>query len=146
MVANFLAEVRDLADWIGEPITEERDTKRAEMCLRIASALVRTETGRTWDKSKENIPEAATMVTLYCASRVYENREAENSTGIDDWRASREVMEAGAYLTATERRMLWALDKPRFGGLGTVATTRGERPEVNGWVPTETPDVEFPWY
>jgi|SRR5699024_1309271 len=144
MAASLLAQVDELANWIGEPITEERDTKRAELCLRIASALVRTETGKTWDK--DNIPEAAVMVTLYCASRVYENREAENSTGIDDWRASREVMEAGAYLTASERRMLWALDKPRFGGLGTVATTRGEVPAIHGWVPTDTPNVEFPWY
>lgn len=146
MAARLLAEVSDLADWIGEPITEERDTKRAELCLRIASALVCAETGKTWNRKKDCIPDAVAMVTLYCASRVYENREAENSVGIDDWRASREVMEAGAYLTASERRMLWALDKPRFGGLGTVATTRGEIPEPDGWVPTDTPDVMFPWY
>lgn len=145
MVAALLAEVQDLSDWIGEPIESDEDSKRATMCLRIASALVRTEANKSWDDEKQ-IPEAAVMVTLYCASRVYENREAENSTGIDDWRASREVMEAGAYLTASEKRMLWALDRPQFGGLGTVATTRGEMPQANGWVPTDTPDVMFPWY
>lgn len=143
---NLLAEVDDLADWIGEPITDGTDMKRAELCLRIASSLVRTEAGRTWQDPVETVPEAAFMVTLYCASRVYENREAENQSGVDDWQSSRRVMEAGAYLTATERRQLSRLNKSRFGGLGTVTTTRDEVRLPSGWVPTDTPNVEFPWY
>src|SRR5699024_12124729 len=107
MAASLLAQVDELANWIGEPITEERDTKRAELCLRIASALVRTETGKTWDK--DNIPEAAVMVTLYCASRVYENREAENSTGIDDWRASREVDRKSTRLNSSHVSISYAV-------------------------------------
>lgn len=86
------------------------------------------------------------MVTLYCASRVYENREAETQSGVDDWQSSQRVLEAGAYLTASERRMLSSLNRSTFGGLGTVATTRGEIPVVDGWVPTDTPGVKFPWY
>lgn len=146
MSLKMLAEVADLSDWIGEPITGEQDEKRAAMCLRIASALVRSETGRTWSGSDEPVPEVAFMVALYCASRVYENREAETQAGLDDWQSSHKVLEAGAYLTASERRMLGSLNRSQFGGLGTVATTRGEVPEATGWVPTGTPDVYFPWY
>lgn len=139
-----LAEVTELSDWIGEPIESTADTKRAELCLRIASALVRTEAGRKWDDG--DVPEAASMVTLYCASRVFENREAENQSGVDNWQASRNVLEAGAYLTASEKRMIGQLNQPKFGGLGTVATTRDEHIKPSGWVPTETDGVYFPWY
>lgn len=139
-----LAQVSELSDWIGEPIESEADTKRAELCLRIASALVRTEAGRKWDS--EDVPEAASMVTLYCASRVFENREAENQSGVDNWQASRNVLEAGAYLTASEKRMIGQLNKSQHGGLGTIATTRGEHIVPSGWVPTGTDGVEFPWY
>lgn len=143
-----LASKQELADWVGEPITSDSDTKRAGLCLRIASALVRAEAGRTWDPENtgETVPEAAQMVTLYCASRVYENREAENQSGVDNWQASRQVMEAGAYLTASEKRLIAQLNKPRHGGLGTVATTKQEHHTPSGWVPTGTPEVEFPWY
>jgi hypothetical protein len=146
MKPQLLAQVEELSDWIGEPIESDADRKRAELCLRIASALVRTETGKKWDDANATIPDAAVMVTLYCASRVYENREAETQSGVDDWQTSQRVLEAGAYLTASERRMLSALNRPQFRGLGTVSTTRDEIPEVNGWVPTDTPDVKFPWY
>ena len=139
-----LASIEELSDWIGEPIETEADMKRAELCLRIASALVRSEAGRKWDSG--DVPEAASMVTLYCASRVYENREAENQSGVDNWQASRQVMEAGAYLTASEKRMIQQLEKSSFGGLGTVATTRREASMAHGLVPTGTPGVEFPWY
>ncbi len=141
---DTLASIQELSDWIGEPIQEEADVKRAELCLRIASALVRSEAGRKWDSGE--VPEAASMVTLYCASRVYENREAENQSGIDNWQASRQVMEAGAYLTASEKRMLSQINRSRFGGLGTISTTKQEREKPHGWVPTDTPDVYFPWY
>ena len=146
MTAKPLAKVTDLSDWIGEPITETADVKRAELCLRIASSLVRDEAGRSWTGHGETVPESAFMVTLYCASRVYENREAEKQSGVDDHQSSREVLEAGAYLTATEQRQLAKLNKPRHRGLGTVSTTRAEYANPNGWVPTDTPDVYFPWY
>ena len=146
MAMNLLAEVEDLADWIGEPITEEADVKRAGLCLRIASALVRYEAGRSWTGDGETVPDSAFMVTLYCASRVYENREAEKQSGVDDHQSSREVLEAGAYLTATEKRQLAKFNKPRHGGLGTVSTTRAECGVHDTWVPTDTPGVHIPWY
>lgn len=148
-----LAGVSDLADWIGESIDPDGDDgRRAVMCLRIASALVRNESGQTWLTDAGNltdkVPEDAVMVTLYCASRVYDNRNAQTSGGLDDYSEGWKVDESGAYLTASEKRMLSALKTGNsFGGLGTVSTTRGGfTPNASGWVPTPTPDVMFPWY
>lgn len=146
-----LATVDDLADWIGETIplssTEER---RATMCLRAASALVRKESGRTWlTESGELVnplPEDVTMVTLYCASRVFDNRNAQTRGGIDDYTEGWKVDEAGAYLTASEKRMLSPFRESGSTGLAVVSTTRREAPVVSGLVPTDTPDVYFPWY
>lgn len=147
-----IATVQELADWIGAPIEPDTpDYRRAELCLRIASSLVRTEAGRTWLDPEGAlivpVDENAVMVTLYCAGRVFDNREALTREGIDDWSGSMRVDEAGAYLTATEKRMLSHLGGSSFGGLGTIATTRGDyAPSTGGWVPTDTPNVLFPWY
>jgi hypothetical protein len=146
-----LATVQDLADWLGEPIVEaSAEGKRAVMCLRAASALVRKESGRTWLQEDgtlvEDVPEDVKMVTLYCASRVFDNREAQTRGGIDDYQEGWKVDESGAYLTASERRQLAAFRARTSGGLGVVATTRFAHESVNGWVPTPTADVFFPWY
>lgn len=148
----ILAGVSELADWLGEPIVEgSADDKRAHLCLRLASALVRKEAGQTWADDAGNlidfVPEDAVMVTLYCASRVYDNRNAQTMGAIDDSREGWKVDEAGAYLTESEKRMLSQFKATSFRGLGTVATTRTDTvPASNGWVPTPTPGVEFPWY
>lgn len=146
-----LATVDELADWIGETITGGTpEGKRAAMCLRAASALVRKESGRTWLTETGDLisplPEDVTMVTLYCASRIFDNRNAQTRGGIDDYSEGWKVDEAGAYLTASERRMLAPFRTSSTGGLGVVATTRREEPPVSGWVPTDTPGVVFPWY
>lgn len=145
-----LAGVHELAEWLGEDITEgTADGKRALLCLRMASALVRDEAGRTWLTSEGELdspPDVAVMVTLYCAGRVYENREAQTRGGLDDLSESWKVEEAGAYLTASERRQLAAL-RGGVAGLFTIGTTRvDEVVRPSGWVPTDTPGVEFPWY
>lgn len=146
-----LATVGELADWLGESITESSvEGKRAVMCLRAASALVRKESGRTWltdtGELVAPLPEDVKMVTLYCASRVFDNRNAQTRGGVDDWTEAWKVDESGAYLTASERKMLAPFRSANVGGLGVVATTRRETPVVDGWVPTDTPDVFFPWY
>ena len=144
-----LAGVEELADWIGEPIPgDSPESKRAEMCLRIASALVRAESGRTWVDPAgrlDVVPEDAVMVTLYCAGRVFDNREAQTRGSIDDGDGSWRVDESGAYLTASEKRMLAKFRVSTHGGLGVVSTTRGEEPRVGGWVPVEDAPP-FPWY
>lgn len=146
-----LAGVDELADWIGEPIdASNADGKRAAMCLRLASALVRTESGRAWADNTGQlitpVPEAAIMVTLYCASRVYDNREAQTQGGLDDAQAGWKVDESGAYLTASEKRMLAPLRAAGRSRISTIETTRGAFVESGeGWVPTATPGVYFPW-
>ena len=150
MAEQTLASVAELADWIGDPIPENSaDAKRAELCLRAASALVRSEAGRTWltpEGDLEPVPEAVRMVTIYCASRVYDNREGQNRWNIDDAGGGWKVDEAGAYLTASEKDQLSKYAGRRFGGMGTVSTTRGDLAgPVSGWVPTED-GPPFPWY
>jgi hypothetical protein len=152
VVTPTLAGVTDLADWLGEGIVAESpEGKRAVMCLRAASALVRKETGRTWLEANDalaEVPDDVVMVTLYCASRVFDNRNAQTRGGLDDYSEGWKVDEAGAYLTATEKRMLSGFrTNGNGGGLGVVATTRlPGGVDVNGWVPTPTPEVLFPWY
>lgn len=145
-----LAGVTELAEWLGEDIKEgSADAKRAMLCLRMASTLVRTEAGKTWlteGGELDSPPEVAVMVAIYCASRVYENREAQTRGGIDDLTESWKVEEAGAYLTVSERRQVAAL-RGGMPGLSTIGTTRVEPVErPSGLVPTGTPGVEFPWY
>lgn len=147
-----LAGVTELADWIGEPIVADSpEGKRAALCLRLASALVRKESGQTWVDDAgalvASVPEDAVMVTLYCASRVFDNRNAQLRGGVDDYSEAWKVDESGAYLTASEKRMLAPFRGGSFSGLGTVATTREPAPVLGaGWVPTDTPNVFFPWY
>lgn len=146
-----LATVEELSDWLGEPIeADSAEGKRAAMCLRAASALVRKESGRTWltdvGSLDSNIPDDVTMVTLYVASRVYDNRAAQTRGGIDDYQEGWKVDEAGAYLTPSERRMLAPFRAASAGGLGVVSTTRQEPRTLTGYVPTPTPDAVFPWY
>jgi hypothetical protein len=147
-----LAGVTELADWLGEPIVAgSADEKRALLCLRIASALVRKESGQTWLGADgglvDPVPEDAVMVTLYCASRVFDNRNAQTSGAVDDSREGWKVDEAGAYLTESEKRMLTPFKGSGSRGIGVIATTREDTvPPSNGWVPTDTPNVYFPWY
>lgn len=148
-----LAGVAELADWIGEAIPENSvEYKRAALCLRIASALVRKESGRTWLDDAgalvSPVPEDAVMVTLYCASRVFDNRNAQTRGGVDDYQEGWKVDESGAYLTASEKRLLAPFrSNGNVGGLGSISTTRDSvGVSTAGWVPTPTPDVFFPWY
>lgn len=146
-----LATVEELSDWLGESIdVGSAEGRRAAMCLRAASALVRKESGRTWLTEDgvlvDPLPDDVRMVTLYSASRVFDNRNAQTRGGLDDYNESWKVDESGAYLTASERRQLAALRGGR-PGLSTVGTTRIDvETDSSGWVPTGTPDVEFPWY
>jgi hypothetical protein len=145
-----LVGVTDLADWIGEPIdADSADGKRAAACLRAASALVRHESGRTWLDGDgalvTPLPELASSITLACAARVYENREAQIQGGLDDGSAAWKVEESGMYLTATEKRSLAGLRASGRLRIGTIATTRADTSLTGGYVPTDTPGVYFPW-
>ena len=140
-----LAEVEHLSEWLGEPIVEDVDQKRAAWALRMASELVRQEIDQpaNWSTSDEPV----VLVTLQAAARAYTNPESWANERTDDWGGGgRPVEELGLYLTATERRMLAPYRPRRPSGLGVVATTRQpERPVLGGWVPTVDGPL-FPWY
>lgn len=133
MALPLLADVTALSDWLGEPITEMGDVKRAEGVLRLASALVRRETGKAWATDDEPpvlvspLPEALALVTLQCAARGYTNPDGVQRERIDDHDVSYRGDEAGLYLTASERDLLAPYSGAMNQGLSTVATSRGER-------------------
>jgi len=125
-----LARVEDLSDWLGEPITEEVDIKRAQLALRMSSALVRRESGRNWLAEDQStvafpLPDDVTLVTLTVAGRGYSNPEGWEDEAVDDWRGRRDLTEVGMYLTPSEKALLAPFAGTKFRGLGTVATTRG---------------------
>src|SRR5690606_12055733 len=105
--------VSELSEWLGEPITGDSETKRAGWALRMASALVRNESGRTWlDEDGELIdplPEPIVLVTLSAAGRHFINPDAGIvvSESVDDYSyREAERQEVGVYLTASEKAML----------------------------------------
>ncbi|WP_242689652.1 hypothetical protein [Bifidobacterium imperatoris] len=136
------ATKNDLAEWLGESIIEDADTKRAERCLRAASNRIRRYTKRTWvDEAGQLIdplPEDLQDVCLAAAGRFYMNPEGETSWSrqIDDGMdgGSRKVDEAGIYLTASEMQTLDDLvadQSPLIGGLGVIGITRNELPSLD---------------
>ncbi|MBI0106180.1 hypothetical protein [Bifidobacterium polysaccharolyticum] len=134
------AESEDLAEWLGEDIStdqEDADRKRAQRCLRAASNLIRSQTGRDWTgedgKLLDDLPEELQDVCLACAGRMYTNPNAETQWNLqtDDGMdgGSRKVEESGLYLTATEKATLSRLtarQSPVIAGIGVIGTTRSE--------------------
>ena len=134
------AEPEDLAEWLGDDIPvdkEDADRKRAQRCLRAASNLIRSQTGRDWagddGKLPDDLSEELQDVCLACAGRMYTNPNAETQWNLqaDDGMdgGSRKVEEPGLYLTATEKATLSRLtarQSPVIAGIGVIGTTRGE--------------------
>lgn len=124
------ADVDDLIEWLGEPITEPGDVSRAQGALRMASALVRNATKKRWvDETSTlltDLSDDLALVTLASAGRAYNNPEGNTLEGVDDGQVQRKVDEAGVYLTASEQTLCEALRAAAHRGLATVSTTRGE--------------------
>ena len=143
-----LASVEELADYVGEPIVDDVDRKRADMMLRLASVLVSDETGTDFGG---DVPTKVNLITLSCASRGFLNPEGWANERIDDWGAGgRPVEELGLYLTGTEKRSL-ALFCPRRSQIGSVSTFRGDFPGGSStrYVPTAPPgepQTPIPWW
>ena len=142
-----LAEVAALSDWIGDAIPEGTpDHTRAAAALRIASHTVRSHVGRTWAEG-EAVPGDVADVTLAVAGRVYLNPDGWGNVRLDDFGAGqRPVEEWGAYLTASEKRILDDYRPRKVSGLGVLSTHREPlREHGSGLVPT--PDgPPFPWW
>lgn len=130
MALPAFAEVSNLADWLGEQITEPGDVTRAQGVLRLASALVRRGTKKPWTDENghllPDLPDDLQLVTLAAAARGYTNPEANTLEGVDDGQVQRKVEESGVYLTKSEQGLCDALRGATHSGLSTVSTTRGE--------------------
>lgn len=137
-----LVTPEELSEWIGEPITEPEDVKRASRVLRFAFTLVNSETGReTGYWRSEGLPEDVANVVLQVAGRGFLNPESWGNEGADDWRGGgRPVEELGMYLTPTEKRMLSRFAERRSPGFGSVSTYRGDV-ETRDYPPWFDPDT-----
>ena len=149
-ITPLLADVQDLADWIGEPIPAGTlEHTRAERVIRYASILVQDEAGtsfvsETWQSS---VPEKAVSVTLQVAARGYLNPESWGNERTDDWGGGgRPVEELGMYLTATEKALLSEFRPAKPKGIGIMRLERpGAEVPYHGYV--TTPDgPPIPWY
>lgn len=138
MTLQPFATVDELAEWLGEPIDEDTDQRRAERVLRAASNLVRSYTRQQWTDEhgdlRDGLPEALADVTLSCAARYYVNPNAETqwTSQIDDAMdgGGRKVESSGIYLTESEQRMLDGVREQASGvvakSVASIATTRGD--------------------
>jgi hypothetical protein len=145
-----LAEVLDLSDWLGEPITEAADVTRAESVLAAASVLVRNFTGKTWlvdELIDPALPDDVLMVAVQVAARGYINPEGWRDEQVDDWSGrGRVVPEAGLFLTASEKTILGTYRAVTPRGIGVMGTTRWPAATADaGYVPTDG-GTWFPWY
>ena len=146
-----LATVQDLADWLGEPLTDGTpDAVRAGQVLAYASMLVRDEAGTSFVDELGNltdVPDKVRLVTLQVSARGFTNPESWGNERVDDWGGGgRPIEELGMYLTATERSILaeFRPSKPKGIGIMTLTRTREGEPYA-GYVPT--PDgPPIPWY
>lgn len=150
MALPALANVNDLAAWVGQDIT---DDARALAVLSAASALVRGETGQTWvndSGSLADVPEDVAAIVVQVAGRVW-----ANPSGAIQWTrgpfSERYSDDAalGLFLTDAERAIL---SRYRVSGtphgLGVLSTTRGDDYGSTVYVPTGPPPsgYPFPWY
>ncbi|WP_051198745.1 hypothetical protein [Bifidobacterium sp. AGR2158] len=148
MSIEAFATPDELGEWLGEPITDEHDVKRAARILRAASNLIRRYTACSWagdEVPADGLPEELNDVALSCAARYYVNPNGETqwTRQIDDAMdgGSRKVEQSGLYLTADEKSILDSVRPPSdsvIAGVGTVHTTRGDFDGYEG--------DGFPWW
>lgn len=118
------AAAEELQDWLGNEWTVADDEKRASRLLRMASALVRRYTKKVWTEA--DVPDDVKDVVCAAAGRSFTNPNAETRSSIDDYQYGQKVDEAGLYFTESEVMILEEYAKPKFGGIGTICTTRGD--------------------
>lgn len=140
-----LALVADLADRAGEPIASDDAAARA--VLAMASAVVRAYVRN--DYTVDPVPDAAKVVTIEVAYRVWRNPEGLIGDSVDD--TSRRFVDRSAdgfYLTAAEKLVLDPLRTGRTGGLWNLGVTKNDALADTVYVPTGPPPsgYPFPWY
>lgn len=109
-MADPLAEVSDLEQWLGESISEDERAK-AVLYLTRASNLIRSFAGASRVEAGGEVEDSAFTITLAVTSRVWVNpdgaTQASDTTGSDT--ASRSWGPKGAdgfYLTKSEKEEL----------------------------------------
>jgi len=106
-VGALLVTVRELSDYINEPIDTDEDQAQATQYIRAASAKVRAAGDATW--TRWNCPEIAWTVALEAAARGYQNPAGLDVERADTLNLSRHDMFAvGTTLTKEERELLAA--------------------------------------
>lgn len=131
-----LAEIADLANWLGEEI--ENDNQRAEALIAGASRLVRRETSRQWLTAAgelddgdptidEDALEVAQQVVVAAAARLWANPTGviHETEGPFSARWAEQVAE-GLYLTDTEKGLIGPYSTSASSAVWTLATTRGD--------------------
>lgn len=149
MALPALADIDALVAWTGDTIAD--DDPRALAVLARASALVRSECGRTWvddGNALEAVPEPIEGVVVQVAARVWRNPEGaiQDVAGPFSARFSESVAD-GLYLTETERKIC-AQHRQSASGLWVMPTTRLHGvDDGTTWTPTTSdPDgPQFPW-
>lgn len=115
-----MAEVQDLADFLGRDLGADLDEVQAQKALDHARVIVITYVGTT---NVDNLP-IVEVITIQVAARLYANPTALKMDAV----AGNSEQYADAYLTTSERRLLdVAIRGPRRRvRLFTVSTTRGD--------------------
>lgn len=120
-----LAEVSDLAAWVGQDIPDS--DPRAGAVLSAASTLVRAEAdpdvAAEW--AMTTAPDEVSMVVVQVAARVWLNPTGMVAESVDDYTARWAESESGVYLTKTERDVL-SKYRTKAKGVWTLGTTRGD--------------------
>lgn len=139
----FGLTVDDLADFVGEPIVNDVDVRRAGWCLRQAAGLVDGELSGT---EFSIVPVAVQNVVISCAARGYVNPGNYSSESADDWSGSNApIREMGFYLTGTEKATLARFSRGA-SRIGSVGWSRDDLSEpAIGHVPFKD-GQSFPWY
>lgn len=146
MASAPLVTVDELGQWLRTPLLGS-DADYAMLILNAVSALIRSESGRTWDT--EPVPEEARAVTFAVAARVYRNPEAATSANRQVGPFGEQLSWAnpggvGLFLSDDEKAALPRRASAR--GLWTQATTRDDLGVSTGYVPIVGTDALFPWY
>lgn len=129
-----LATPSDLAAFVEETISDE--DARALSVLGMASALVAAYVARDYTEH-EDVPEAVKGVTVDVASRVWMNPGGLTRDGVADVQHGYgERAHERFYLTPANRMVLDRVRQPRRSGLYTITTTRDDRLDARGFVPT----------
>lgn len=147
MALPLLVEAADLEAWLG--VTFDPDaTLRAEAVLAAVSAIIRSETSRTWVAADgvtlEEVPDEVRAVVLQVATRTYNNPRGARQQTSGPFSVSYGP-ETGLFLTASERALL-ARFRTNARGLWSLSVTRDDPYADTVWVPVEGAEYPFPWY